>query len=178
MDLKNILQKIINLLLRFANNEQKIWYLRNLGMKIGKNCSLYTLKFSTEPYLIMIGDHVSIAQGTTFITHDGGIWNFRDEFIDADVFGKIVIGNNVSIGYNCTILPNVSIGNNCIVGAGSIVRGRFPANSVIAGNPAKIVYNSNFQRFCYLQNPGLLKTKNMSNRKKTQTIKEHFGIKN
>jgi acetyltransferase-like isoleucine patch superfamily enzyme len=177
MNLNYIFQKIIQLLLKFASNEQKIKYLRRQGMQIGKNCIIYPRIFSTEPYLIEIGNHVAIAQGTMFITHDGGIWNFRDEFADADVFGAIAIGNNVSIGSNCTILPNTTIGNNCIVAAGSVVRGRFPDNSVIVGNPAKVVYNINYQRFFYLQNPGLLQTKNMSHREKTQTIKEHFGIK-
>ncbi len=177
MNSNYIFQMAMHLLLKFANNEQKIKYLRKQGMQIGKNCCFYSMKFSTEPYLIVIGDHVAIAHGTTFITHDGGIWNFRDVLIDSDVFGKIVIGNNVSIGSNCTILPNTVIGNNCIIGAGSVVRGRFPDDSVIVGNPAKIVYNTNYQRFFYSQNPGLLKTKNMSPRKKTQTIKEHFGIK-
>ena len=110
------------------------------------------------------------------ITHDGAIWCFLDEFTNADVFGKIKIGNNVFIGNNCTILPNTIIGDNCIVGAGSIVRGKFPENSVIIGNPAKIVMKMSVQRFLYLQNPGLLKTMNIPDEEKAPIIKKHFGI--
>ena len=84
----------------------KIKYLRKQGMKIGNDCRLNTLSFSTEPYLIEIGNHVAIADGTELITHDGAIWCFREELGHADIFGKIKIGNNVFIGDNCTILPN------------------------------------------------------------------------
>jgi len=59
--------------------------------------------FSTEPYLIEIGDDVIIASATTFITYDGAISCFIDEFPD-DVIGKIKIGNKVFIDNNCNIL--------------------------------------------------------------------------
>lgn len=145
-------------------------------MKIGKNCLLNSISFSTEPYLIEIGDHVAIADGTDFITHDGGIWCFRAGLGPADIFGLIKIGNNVFFGNNCTILPNTSIGNNCIVGAGSVVRGKFPDNSVIVGNPAKVVTRIGVQEFLYLQNPHMLKTQNLTASKKKKIIMKHFGL--
>jgi acetyltransferase-like isoleucine patch superfamily enzyme len=176
MDIRNIFNRIQLNLLKRASTEAKVKYLRKQGMKIGKNCRLNTFSFSTEPYLIEIGDHVAIAAGTEIITHDGAIWCFREEIQNADVFGKIKIGNNVFIGDNCTILPNTIIGNNCIVGAGSVVRGKFPDDSVIVGNPAKIVLKMSMQKFLYLQNPGLLRIQNLSDKKKNIIIKKHFGI--
>ena len=80
------------------------------------------------------------------------------------------------IGNNCTILPNSTIGDNCIVGAGSIVRGKFPDNSVIFGNPAKVVLKMNVQKFLYLQNPAMLKTQKLTDSEKNKIIKKHFGI--
>jgi acetyltransferase-like isoleucine patch superfamily enzyme len=154
----------------------KIRYLRKQGMKIGSGCRLNTLRFSTEPYLIEIGNHVAIADGSDFITHDGGIWCFREELGFADIFGVIKIGNNVFIGNSCIILPNTIIGDNCIIGAGSVVRGKFPANSVIIGNPAKVVLKMSMQKFLYLQNPALLKTQNLPLAEKTKIVKKHFGI--
>jgi acetyltransferase-like isoleucine patch superfamily enzyme len=55
---------------------------------------------------------------------------------------KIQIGDNVWIGWNCTILKGVEIGDNSIVAAGSVVTsGHYPSNSIIAGNPAKVIKN-------------------------------------
>jgi len=176
MNISSLVHTVQRFKLKIASNESKIKYLRKQGMKVGENCYFATMSFSTEPYLIEIGNHVGIAGGTMFITHDGAIWCFRDELVNADVFGRIKIGDNVFIGSNCTILPNTVIGNNCIVGAGSIVRGTFPDNSVIIGNPAKVIFGMSIQKFFYLQNPGLLKTKNLSAKEKTKVIKKHFGI--
>jgi acetyltransferase-like isoleucine patch superfamily enzyme len=176
MNLLNILKQVQLIILRKASNEKKIKYLRKQGMKIGQNCVINTMAFSTEPYLIEIGDHVAIANGTEIITHDGAVWSFREEMGPIDIFGKIKIGNNVFIGDNCTILPNTVIGDNCIVGAGSVVRGKFPENSVIIGNPAKVVLKTNVQRFLYLQNPNLMKTQNLSSSEKKKVLMKHFGI--
>ena len=53
---------------------------------------------------------------------------------------RIKIGNNVWVGWNCTILKGVQIGDNTIVAAGSVVTsGVYPENSILAGNPAKVV---------------------------------------
>ncbi len=51
----------------------------------------------------------------------------------------IVIGDDCFIGMNSIILKGTTLGNNVIVGAGSVVHGKFPDNCIIAGNPAKIV---------------------------------------
>lgn len=176
MTLKDIYNIILKKIIAGSSSDRKIQYLRKLGMKIGSNCHFETLAFSTEPFLVEIGDHVAIAYGSEFITHDGGIWCFRDEFHDGDIFGKIKIGNNVLIGSNCTILPNTTIGDNTIIGAGSVVRGNFPDNSVIFGNPAKVVTKMNVQKFLYLQNPGFLRSKNLDSSEREKLIKKHFGI--
>ena len=56
-----------------------------------------------------------------------------------DYFGKIEIGDYVSIEEDCKILPGVKIGNNVIVGAGSIVTKSIPDGWMVAGNPCKHV---------------------------------------
>lgn len=63
-----------------------------------------------------------------------------------DSVGKkpIKIGNNVWIGWNCTVLKGVEIGDDCIVAAGSVVlAGSYPNGSLIAGNPAKVIKSYN-----------------------------------
>jgi acetyltransferase-like isoleucine patch superfamily enzyme len=176
MNLRYIVKRLSLAFIAKAGSEIRIRYWRRQGMKIGNKCQINNVNFSTEPYLIEIGDHVAIAAGTDFITHDGAIWCFRDELKNADVFGTIKIGNNVFIGNNCTILPNTAVGDNCIIGAGSTVRGRFPENSVIVGNPAKVALSMNMQKLFYLQNPNLLSVRNLNHREKTKTIKKHFSM--
>jgi len=175
MTFKGIIFRIRRLIVEKSGSEQKINFLRKQGMKIGENCYIDTLAFSTEPYLIEIGDHVGISDGTVFITHDAGIRCFRQDFPEDDIFGKIKIGNNVFIGINCTLLPNTLIGDNCIIGAGSVVRGRFPENSVIIGNPAKVLMNMNVQKLIYSQNPGRIKTANLTDPEKKPIVIKHFS---
>ena len=116
-------------------------YLRKKGMKIGKNCEIYkTADFSSEPYLITLGDHVRVNAGVCFVTHDGGCWvlrdpnaGFDDKFKNADRFGRIIVHNNVHIGTNAIIMPGVEIGENSIIACGAVVTRSVLPNSVIGG---------------------------------------------
>ena len=63
----------------------------------------------------------------------------RHEPITPDETAPVVIGENVWIGARAIILKGVTIGDNAIVGAASVVTKPVPANSVVAGNPAKFV---------------------------------------
>lgn len=115
-----------------------IGYARWIGVKVGKNCRLINVSFSSEPYLITIGDHVS-ATATRFETHDGGVWILRNKNKNIDVIASVTIGSNVFIGYGSTILPGVKIGDNVVIGANSVVSKNIPSNVVAAGVPAKII---------------------------------------
>jgi acetyltransferase-like isoleucine patch superfamily enzyme len=175
MSIFNIFNALYKLWILKLSEEKRNNYLRRQGIKVGKNCMVHTVSFSTEPYLVEIGDNTRITSGTIFITHDGGVHNFPGE-VAGGVFGKIKIGSNVFIGSNCIILLNTSIGNDCIIGAGSVVRGQFPDGSVIVGNPAKVIMRSNVQKFLYQQSPGLVMTNDLPEEECTRLIKKHFGI--
>ncbi|MBN1561869.1 acyltransferase [candidate division KSB1 bacterium] len=129
---------------RFKELVYKLFYspeqfARKLGARIGKNCRIYTYYWGSEPFLIDIGDHVHISRDVKFITHDGGVWVFRQQEADFDVFGKIIIKDNTFIGNEAMILPGVTIGQNCIVGGLSLVSKSVPDNCVVAGNPARFI---------------------------------------
>ena len=116
-------------------------YLRSKGVEIGVGCSIAPCRLSAkEGYLIKIGDYCRIARNTVFFTH-GGLYSLRHLYNDpnVDYFGKIEIGDYVSIEEDCKILPGVKIGNRVTVGAGSIVTKSIPDGWVVAGNPCKHV---------------------------------------
>ncbi len=150
-------------------------YCRRIGAKVGSGTKILTKPrdlLGSEPYLVEIGDHVEITSGVRFITHDGGVWVLRHQHPDVDVFGKIVIGNNVFIGFNAIVLPGVTIGNNCVVGAGSVVTRSVPDNSVVAGVPAKFIRSHDEYREASLQKS--LGIKALSPAQKRDFLLRHF----
>lgn len=108
------------------------------GVTIGKGCNVQNASFGSEPYLITIGNHVQITNGTKFFTH-GAAWVLRENDPNVDFFGKVLVNDNVYIGNNCLIMPGVTIGSNVIVAAGSVVTKSVPDNVVVGGNPARII---------------------------------------
>ncbi|XAM01283.1 acyltransferase [Phycisphaeraceae bacterium D3-23] len=124
----------------YRRRSDPVGYARSLGVRVGKGCRfLGRVHFGTEPYLITIGDRVSISDGSVILTHDGGVWAIREESPDADIFAPVTIGSNVFIGARVTVLPGAVIGDNCVIGTGSVVVGEIPPDSVAAGIPAKVI---------------------------------------
>jgi len=98
--------------------------------------------FSSEPYLVTLGDNVFISVGTEFVCHDGSTLPYRRKYPDLELAGEIIVGDNVFIGKGVTILPGVTIGSNCVIGACSVVTKDVPDNSVYVGIPARFVKTS------------------------------------
>lgn len=115
-----------------------IEYARKIGVKIGDNCFIDTRKWSSEPYLISIGNNVQITKDVYFHTH-GGAHIGRRANPDFDIFGKINIHDWVYVGAGAQIMPGVTIGEGSLVAAGSIVTKSIPPNEVWGGNPARFI---------------------------------------
>jgi acetyltransferase-like isoleucine patch superfamily enzyme len=168
--------------MRFLKNQvhtklDPIGYARSLGVRLGQNVRFYGRHpgmFSTEPWLITIGDNVYITAGCQFITHDGGTLILRKEVPDLELTAPITVGNDVYIGLNTTILPGVSIGNRCIVGAGSVVARSIPDNSVAAGVPARVIKSTD--EYLKSAEARSLHFGHLSARDKEKALKRHFGI--
>jgi acetyltransferase-like isoleucine patch superfamily enzyme len=113
--------------------------LRTLGVKVGEGSRIYTRSFSGEPWLVSIGDRVTVAPGVDFITHDASSCLLQDGKGRRYRYARITVGNDVFIGAKAVILPGVRIGNRVIVAAGSVVNRSIPDNCVVGGNPARFL---------------------------------------
>jgi acetyltransferase-like isoleucine patch superfamily enzyme len=108
--------------------------------KIGKNCKISSHTFICEG--VTIEDDVFVGHNVTFIndkypkaTNGGGKLQTEEDW----AVQPIMVEKGASIGSGSTILSNVRIGENAIIGAGSVVTHDVPPNSIVAGNPAKIL---------------------------------------
>lgn len=117
------------------NPKSELDLLIERGLKVGKNFNFFNSNIDYgHCWLVEIGDDVTITN-STILAHDAST---KLHFGKSKI-GKVKIGDRVFIGYNSVILCNVRIGNDVIVAAGSIVTKDVPENSVVAGNPAKII---------------------------------------
>ena len=155
-------------------NPKKYW--SSKGLTIGQNCEVHpTANFGSEPYLIILGNHVRINAGVQFITHDGGVWVVRglnENLSDIDLFKKISVGNNVHIGTNSIIMPGVNIGNNCIIGCGAIVTKNIPDNSVAVGIPARVIETTD--EYIEKNKDKFIHTKNLNSTDKKEAVLKYF----
>lgn len=98
-----------------------------------------SVSWSTEPWIITIGENVHITNGVNFVGHDGGTLLFRHLVPDLEITKPIKVGDDVYIGNNVIIMPGVTIGSKVIIGAGAIVTRDIPDNSVAVGVPARVI---------------------------------------
>jgi hypothetical protein len=113
---------------------------KNSHINIGNNVSTNNNLFFCAANYIEIGDDTLIGQNVTITDHEAhGIP--ADKRRELGMVGEVLIGKNVWIGTNVTILKDSHIGDNSIVAAGAVVSGKFPDNVVIGGVPAKIIRN-------------------------------------
>ncbi|WP_000489448.1 acyltransferase [Vibrio cholerae] len=147
-------------------------YLKFKGVKYGNNCRFNrTIQFGSEPYLIEFGDNFYSSSNIQFVTHDGGInviRNLYPSYRDVDLIKPIIIGNNVFIGYGCTVLPGTIIHDNVIVGANSVVRGELKSNSIYAGVPVRRI--SSIFDFLNKNKTEFIRTKLMSPKEKKKYL--------
>lgn len=107
---------------------------------IGKNCKISSHTFICEG--VEIEDDVFIGHNVTFINDrfpkavnaEGGMKNDNDWKLE-----KTLVKKGASIGSSVTILCGVTVGENATIGAGSVVTKNVSANSIVAGNPAKVI---------------------------------------
>lgn len=136
------LSKFINLYGCEIGDETKIGAFVEIQKKatVGKFCKISSHSFICEG--VVIEDNVFIGHGVTFINDSypratvagGGLQTEADWKVE-----RTIVRKGASIGSGVTILSNTTVGENAIVGAGSVVTKDVPPNTIVAGNPARIL---------------------------------------
>ncbi|KHF41256.1 acyltransferase [Halalkalibacter okhensis] len=112
----------------------KNWLYRTfLRMKVGDETAvaLMVMMDIMFPERITIGKNSIIGYNTTILAHEYLIKEYR--------LGNVVIGDEVMIGANTTILPGVTIGDGAVVSAGTLVYRDVPAGAFVGGNPMQVI---------------------------------------
>jgi len=140
------LSKFINLYGCEIGDETKVGAFVEVqkNARIGKRCKISSHTFICEG--VTIEDNVFIGHSVTFINDAYPRATNLDETIQTEKDWQIeltLVKKGASVGSGSTILSKVTIGENAIVGAGSVVTKDVPANTIVAGTPARIVRSLN-----------------------------------
>jgi acetyltransferase-like isoleucine patch superfamily enzyme len=126
----------------YMSSSQYISFLKKKGVTIGEGTRFFGHVFIdyTRPCLVEIGRKCNLTDGVKLLTHSYDWAVLREKFGEVLCSsGKVVLQDNVFVGFNAIILKGVTIGKNTIIGAGSVVTHSIPSNCVAAGNPCKII---------------------------------------
>ena len=136
------LSKFINLYGCEIGDETKIGAFVEIQKNaiVGRRCKISSHTFICEG--VTIEDNVFIGHGVMFIndiypratTADGELQTEQDWKVE-----RTLVKTGASIGSGATILANVTIGERAIIGAGAVVTRDVPPNTIVAGNPAKVL---------------------------------------
>ena len=125
------------------NSDKRNAYLKkhHIFYEMGDNVFFQPRFIPSDPKLIRFHNNIVVTSNVTFVTHD--IFHLALNNIEKGSFSYcqecIEVMDNVLIGCNSTILGGVRIGPNALIAAGSVVTHDVEPNTVVAGNPAKVI---------------------------------------
>ncbi len=128
-------QRMFMVLVRFRDTllRTRTWYFRTIyGMNIAPDVriSFKARIDKTNPKGLHIGEKTIIAFDAIILAHD---------YASRRHAAKTVIGTHCFIGCGAIIMPNITVGNHSVIAAGSVVTKDVPPNTIVAGNPAKVI---------------------------------------
>lgn len=115
----------------FALNMRRKYFNTFWGMDIAEDCMIsFEAKLDkTYPRGVHIGESTAVSFGAVILTHDYA----------RDMHAETYIGKQCQIGARSVIMPGITVGDNCVVAIASVVMRDVPPNSLVAGNPARII---------------------------------------
>ena len=176
MRLNRLYHSIRLLLIRTETKRAEYLKKKNVLGGVGENCRWGPWLVPLYPELIILHDNVLVHKTAHIIVHDM-MNNFLKrsvkgaDFGSIEVLGPIEIHDNVYISMNATILPNVEIGKNSIISIGSVVMDDVPENSIVAGNPAKVV--GRFDAYVALRRMNASKNKPFPNQELPKDVADY-----
>lgn len=119
---------------------------------VGENCQFGDMTHITAHEKVSVGDNVLMASKVYISDCSHGSYSGENQSApntvpkDRDIVtAPVSIGNNVWIGENVVVLAGSEIGDGCVVGANAVVKGKFPADCMLVGAPARIVKRYNYE---------------------------------
>lgn len=106
------------------------------NIRVGKNVFINSCCMFMDRGGIAIGDHAFVGPNVNLITTSHALDPAGRR---TTISRPIVLGKNVWIGAAAILLPGVTVGDNSVIGAGAVVTRDVPANTVVAGNPARVI---------------------------------------
>jgi maltose O-acetyltransferase len=130
-------ERIMRRTLQRLRGEQNVDRLVAAGLELGTGTFIARDVYLDpgHPWLITIGDDAGLSPGVIVMAHDASM----RRHMGYTRIGRVVIGKRVFVGAGAIILPGSRIGDDSIVGAGAVVRGGVPPDSLVVGNPGKVV---------------------------------------
>lgn len=139
----SVIRRAANLVVHTARlHRNPVRYFRSQGVDIGEDVEIFGANlhtFGSEPYLVSIGNKVTISHSVDFVTHDGGLRVARAKYPEAYLYERIQVADRCFIGAHSVLLPGARVGAGSVIGTGSVITGEIPPDVVAFGVPARPV---------------------------------------
>jgi len=136
---KNMFRRAVDLLRRLRSLVvgDMTYALKKQGVNLGENIfiGMDVIIDPSFPWLITICDDCTLTSRTIILAHDAS----TKRHLGYTKVGTVFIGKRTFVGMGSVILPGVHIGENVIIGAGSVITKDIPDNSLVVGNPGRII---------------------------------------